>query len=118
MSAAALRSIGSLKVVASDNTKSHRKSGGIYLSDKGGKFMEVCAVFPKTTKCKCPICGTEFVIKNNKWGYTIKGKRRQKPIYYCSYPCLRKAETPVLAEQQRHLRAITPQYLERPSHHH
>lgn len=76
--------------------------------------MEVCAVLPQTTKHICPICGTEFTVKNNKWGYTTKGKGRRKHIYYCSYSCLRKAETPVLAEQQRHLRAITPQYYERP----
>lgn len=35
---------------------------------------------------RCPACGTTFLVRTDKWGYILNGRK------YCSYKCLRAAE--------------------------
>lgn len=38
---------------------------------------------------KCPQCGKQFDVLDDKWGYTI---RKRRDVYFCSWHCLRAAE--------------------------
>ena len=39
---------------------------------------------------KCPQCGKQFDVLDDKWGYTI---RKRRDVYFCSWHCKREAET-------------------------
>lgn len=55
---------------------------------------------------RCPICGKEF-FPRSEWGYRAVGCRETE-IFYCSYPCMRRAETD--AEERRRAKKSAGRY--------
>ena len=50
---------------------------------------------------KCPVCHKKFMTIGEDWGY--KRKRRpndDRPVFYCSYGCMRVQEVPALHKEQ------------------
>lgn len=44
----------------------------------------------------CRVCKKKFETFSDEWGYTLRMKDSDRPMFFCSYSCMRAFEKPML----------------------